>query len=169
MWPTLYFEKKKKMHCSSSPKLLYSSRNRWKTLTMNIHLTTFWKLTAYFVFTFHSPFATCFHLHQCPGNTGAASCTWCTVLPGWLDLGRLAWYWFCFQYLCKAGEQKIFFRVLILQQNLQQIKNGWDQMAKLSQNMTRWNCFPLVGMSKSSVVLELNGCLCAFCDQSTAL
>lgn len=31
----LYILKKKiKLHCSSSPKLLYSSRNRWKTITI---------------------------------------------------------------------------------------------------------------------------------------
>lgn len=51
----------KKLHCSSSPEVLdYASRNRLKTITMNIHLITFCKLTTRFVFSFHGPFALAF-------------------------------------------------------------------------------------------------------------
>lgn len=40
--------------------LVYASRNRLKTITMNIHLMGFCKLTPYFVFILHGSFALAF-------------------------------------------------------------------------------------------------------------
>lgn len=126
----------KKLHCSSSPEMLnYASRNRLKTITMNIHLTAFCKLTTYFVFIFHGPFVlafTCTSVLEIRGKllrAGVLHCRHGQIWAGWTDSSLphiCSAVSFCSRYLCKGGEQKIFFCVPIFQQNLQQTKNGWD-------------------------------------------
>lgn len=137
----------KKLHHGSGLEVLdYASRSRLKTITMNIHLTTLWKLTIYSVFIFHGPFAlafTCTNVLEITGQflrAGVLHCqhgrTWAAGLGSSLPLFCSA-ISICSQYFGKGDEQKIFFCVLIFQQNLQQTKNGWDQTAKLSQNRMR--------------------------------
>lgn len=123
-----------KLHCGSSPEVLgYASRKRLKTIIMKSHLTTFCKLTTCFVFIFRGPFAPAFTftnvleitgqllgagaLHRQRGRTragrpGSFSPLLCSSIP------------FCSRYLCRAGEQQVFFCVPIFQQNLQQTKTG---------------------------------------------
>lgn len=137
----------KKLHRGSSPEVLdYASRSRLKTITMNIHLTTFCKLTTYFVFIFHGPFAlafTCTNVLEIMGQFLRAGVLHCRHGRTWAGGPGSSLPLFCSaisiyaQYFGKGGEQKIFFCVPIFQQNLQQTKNGWDQTAKLSQNTMR--------------------------------
>lgn len=108
----------KKLHCSSSPEMLnYASRNRLKTITMNIHLTAFCKLTTYFVFIFHGPFVlafTCTSVLEIRGKllrAGVLHCRHGQIGAGWPDSSLphiCSAVSFCSRYLCKGGNRKSF-------------------------------------------------------------
>lgn len=86
----------KKLHHGSSLEVLdYASRSRSKTITMNIHLTTFCKLTIYFVFLFHGPFAlafTCTNVLEIMGQLLRAGVTHCQST--WSNMGRGSGFFF---------------------------------------------------------------------------